>query len=96
MEAAPSSALRNTFQTVWFGADVNLNGFAFKRNDIAFSYLSVAGGFNDRYDSPGATVGLDNGDGFNYATLPGTDDGVVTNDTRSDSNHRQPICSISP
>src|SRR5262249_48030556 len=49
---------RYTFQLVWFGADMNLQGFNFHAGDIAFDYTDMSNFFETQGGNPGATVGV--------------------------------------
>jgi hypothetical protein len=63
------------FQAAWFGSTTQLKGFNFLAGDIAFSYGFVSGSFS----GGDATIGLDRGNGFNFVSLPGDEDGSIKN-----------------
>ncbi len=69
---------RLTYQAVWFNAATTLSSgsgsFDFLPGDIAFDYQTLIAG-----DTYSATVGLDLGNGTNFAVAPGTTNGAITN-----------------
>ena len=69
----------DTFQAVWFGAGTTVGGFAFQKNDIAFSYQMV----NADFDGGAATVGVNKGSDGAAAILPGSASGVITSATKN-------------
>lgn len=70
-----NSPPRYQFQTVIFGADTTIGSTQFLQNDIVFAYQRVDANFS----SNSATVGLNRGDGSLFATLPGLNNGDLTN-----------------
>ncbi|HVT11824.1 MAG TPA: hypothetical protein VHE55_06125 [Fimbriimonadaceae bacterium] len=84
VEEYPESGGRQTFQVAWFGTDVVIRGFAFRKDDVAFSYAALGADFVVEAAN-GATVGLDKGDQSAFVPLPDTalGDGVVANDEKS-------------
>ena len=62
------------FQTVIFGADTNISGYNFLQNDIVFAYQRIDANFRGN----SATIGLNAGDGIQFATLPGLINGNIT------------------
>jgi hypothetical protein len=72
-----STAGIRSFQAALFSAPVNVGGFNFLPDDIAFSYVRVDE--TDPFGGTGATVGLDRGNSADFAPLPGDPDGVIDN-----------------
>lgn len=62
------------FQTVIFGADTNISGYNFLQNDIVFAYQRIDANFRGN----SATIGLNAGNGIQFATLPGLINGNIT------------------
>ncbi len=60
---------RHVFQVVLFGQAKRIGNLSFQANDIVFAYRQLGIGF----DKGSATVGLDAGDEFGYATVPELD-----------------------
>jgi len=76
-----NSAARYTFQVVWFNGAATIGGFNFQAGDIAFDYAQLTNFFKTADGSPGATVGVDRGNGTTFAPLPGTTDGTIADTT---------------
>jgi hypothetical protein len=70
-----NSAAVFKFQATIFGASDTIGTFQFLANDIVFSYDTISGGF----ENGEATVGLNQGDGNQFASLPGDGDGFINN-----------------
>lgn len=73
----PSQLYR--FQAALFGASTTINGSPFLPNDIVFSYDLIPVSFRDG----SATVGLNQGNGIDFASPPGVADGIITNSNAS-------------
>jgi hypothetical protein len=65
-------------QVVWFEGDTTINGFEFKRNELAFSYIGHVAGTAD-FGAIESFVGLENGAGLQIFA-PGADSsGIIKN-----------------
>ncbi len=64
---------RITTQVVWFERDMNVNGFDFKKDDIAFGYSGYRNGNID------ATIGVSHGSAPGmFTSIPGDSDGLIS------------------